>query len=480
MITDTQKINSAIAWKTTDIFLQKIGGFVVSIILARLIAPEEFGQLAMILFFSGLAGLFVDSGFSSALIQKKEHTYRDECTVFWFNIFSGTFIAAALVFAAPWIAQFYGFLELKPLVWLLAANLWLSSSIGVHTALLSKKLNFKIQMKAGVIATFFSGMVAILLAFKGWGVWALAAQIITATIINVSLLWLLHDWRPKWVFSWNSLRNLFGFGGFMLLSAFLDNLATRIYALLVGKFYSPSALGFFNRAASTKDLPQGVLAGIFSSIAFPVFSSFSDDKARLREGLRVALVAMMAINLPVMLGLLVTADTLVPALFGSRWEPAVPILKILCGVGALWPLQTVNLNVLMAQGHSNLFFRLELIKKVLLIIVVIIASQISVIAIAWGMFGAAIFAYFINVFYTQKFLDYGILQQLKDITPYIILSVVMSMLVLIAGGVTQELPIVFRLLTQIIVGSVFYSGFAYVFRLEVIRLAFNLIGIRNK
>lgn len=459
--------------------LSRGAGFLISMILARLITPEEFGIVALLLLFSGVAGLFVDSGFGAALIQKREHTFDDECTVFWFNLIAGTIAGALLALAAPWIARFYAQPILEPLTWVMAANLWLSAWMVVHNALLTKKLHFRTKMKAGVTATVISGTLAIVLAMDGWGVWALAAQTITATAVNVALLWILHAWRPAWIFSVHSFRRLFRFGGFMLLSGLLDVVASRLYTVLVGKLYSAGDLGFFTRASATKDLPQGVLAGIFSKVAFPVFSAQSHDAVRLREWLRVALVTMMAINLPVMLGLCVTADAVVVTVYGPQWRPAVPILQVLCGVGALWPLQLANLNVLMAQGHSNLFFRLEVIKKSLLVVMVVLASRYSVLAIAWGMFASSIVAFFINSYYTEKFLGYSAWRQLSDIAPYALLASAMAAVIWIGAGFIADQPVILRLMIEVVAGAAIYIGVGRALGLEASHRAGQLLTARS-
>lgn len=427
----------------------------------------------MLMLFTAVASLLVESGFASALIQKQDHTYTDECTVFWFNLIAGTFAAAALILIAPSIALFYQQPILVPLTKLMALNLWLSAFLTVPRALLTKNLDFKTQMKAGMSGLIVSGGIAIYLAFNGWGVWAIAIQSLAATLVSGLVLWGLNSWRPSWVFSWNSFHRLFTFGGFLLLSGLLDTISTRVYTLIIGKSYGAQDLGYFYRASSTKDLPQGVLAGIFSRVAFPVYSSQAKDKDKLRECLRISLIITMAVNLPVMAGLLMTADELVPLLFGSRWEPSIPILKVLCGVGLFWPLHLANLNVLRALGYSRLIFKIEIIKKSLFIAMIILTSQISVITIAWGMFVVGLVGVLINTWYTKNFLGYGPFEQLTNLMPYFFITLMMMGAVVssqfIFDSVVESEFMILLFLTKLTVGFTTYIVLTYALNLEVLK-----------
>jgi len=433
----------------------------------------------MLMLFTAVASLFVDAGFASALIQRQDHTYTDECTVFWFNLAAGLLAALFLFLIAPWIASFFAQPILTPLTRLMALNLWLSAFLTVPTALLSKKLDFKTLMKVSISAITVSGGIAIYLASEGWGVWAIAVQTLSSTMVGGLVLWRVNSWRPSWRFSWDSFARLFSFGGFLFFSSLIDRISTQLYTLIIGKSYSALDLGYFYRASSTKDFPQGVLAGIFSRVIFPVFSSHAGDVNKLKEGLNTALVTTMAINLPLMAGLLMTADELVPILFGPRWEGAIPILKVLSGLGAFWPMHLANLNILMALGHSRLMLKLEIIKKTLFILTIILASQISVIAIAWGMLILGGMGIFINTWYTKKFLQYGALEQVKAVMPYVLVTSAM----MLAVGVTQYLLVtdsmITMLLSKISVGVLIYILLCYVFKLKILEYVRSFItGLR--
>ena len=462
-------INVAILWSGLDVLLRQGCQFGIGMVLARLISPTEFGLIGLLLFFTSIAGLFVESGFGSALIQMRDHTREDESTIFWFNLAAGTVMALALVVAAPWIADFYNQTRLVPLIWAMAFNLWMSGWLTVHTSLLTKKLDFRTQMRASLMATITAGAIAILLAFKGAGVWALIAQTLIATAVNVMMVWWLHSWRPAFIFRWDSFKRLFNFGGFLLFSSLLDTIASRSYTILIGKFYSIHDLGIYNQAMMTKNFPQNILGSVFSRVAFPVLSSQSCDPVQLKRRLKSAIQLMMAINLPVMFGVYVVADNLVPVLFGPQWLPSVRILQVLCGAGVLWPMHLANLNILMAQGHSNLFFRLEVLKQSILLLLILTASHWGILAIAYATVISSVLSFFINAYYTQKFLGYSAIAQLFDIAPYATVAFSMALLLTLLGIWLDNLPHTLKLVLQVLVGVAFYLGVGHILGLSAFR-----------
>lgn len=457
---------------------QRLGWFIIGMVLARLVAPADFGLFALMMVFSLLAMIFVESGFNSALIQKQDITYTDECSVFWFNMAAGTVVALIMVAAAPWIASSFGHEVLQPLTWLMAANLWIQSWTSVPSALLSKQLNFKVQMQAGLIATFSAGTLSIYLAWIGWGVWALALQLFATTTIRAVLLWTLYDWRPARRFSLARMRIMFRFGSYVFFSSLLGVFGNQLHAVLIGRYYNTASLGYFNRATSTRQLLQGVMTNVFNSVAFPLFSSFAQDRQRLRESMQKSMVAMMAINLPVMVGLLVTADDLIPTLFGEQWFPSVPYMQVLCLAGMIWPMQISPLNMLKAMGHSKLMFRLGLVRHSLMIVTVAVTSQISILAIAWGMVAVSVTAFLINTHYSARMLDYGALKQLRDVLPYALLAAIMAVVVLLVGAAVSEIDMGWRSLTQVLVGSVFYLGAMHMLKMDASSYAKDLLRQR--
>ena len=450
-------------------FLERIGQqgiqFILSIILARLLLPEQFGLIAMLWIFMAIAQSFINSGFGQALIQKKNVTHIDECSIFYFNILVGFLAAGLLCLAAPWIADFYN----QPLLVLLTCTLSLNLIINafglVQTTLLTKHIDFKTQLKVSVIATAISGMISVSMALNGFGVWSLVAQSLSSNLFRTVLLWFFNAWRPSLTFSFVSLRGMFAFGSRLLASGLLETVFQNIYLVVIGKLFSPAGLGFYSRAKGLQQLPVSNISTIISQVTFPVFSSVQDDKPRLKRGVRKALTMLVMINFPMMIGLAIVAEPLVLLLLTEKWAPCIPYLQLLCVVGMLYPLHVINLNVLMAQGRSDLFFRLEILKKILIIIAIAVTYRWSITAMIYGQIVTSCLAYLLNSYYTGKMLDYPITEQIWDLMPSLTLASIMG------GGVyaLHYTPIDNQsalLLVQIVTGIVLYTLLCYIFRLS--------------
>ncbi|MGH8396981.1 MAG: MOP flippase family protein [Gammaproteobacteria bacterium] len=463
-----QRALSATLWSGADILLRQGLQFVITIVLAHLLSPSEFGTIALLVLFTGIATVFVDGGFSAALIQRQDVNHNDESTVFWFNLCIGAVVALGLWAAAPAIARFYAQPILVPLMVVLALNVFLGALGAIHATLLTKRLDFRTQMKIGVVATLVSGSIAIWMAWKGYGVWSLAAQAIGMTTVTTTLLWLFNHWYPNLSFSRASARKLFGFGGYHLGSSLLEIIYVRLYTVLVGRFYGVRELGFYNNADNTKQLPAGFLTNVLSRVAFPMFSEAAEDKVKLRRGMQLAVRGTMLLNAPMMLGMAAVAEPLVRTLFGAQWLAAVPILRVLCLAGLLWPLHVLNLNVLMAQGHSRLMFRLEVTKKVIGVVLLCVGALYGVLGIAWSQVVFSVMAFTINAYYTWRFLDYGIGAQLRDFWALLCIAAVMSAIVYLASVAWHATPAV-ELIGLVVLGAVIFLTTVWLLRLAAVQ-----------
>ncbi len=411
--------------------------FVVSVVLARILAPEDFGVIAMLAMFVGVAGIFIDGGFSSALIQRQNTTLADESTVFFFNLGMGAVTALLLCGAAPWIAAFFKTPVLQYLTYAMAFNLFVGAFGSIHSTLLTKEMNFKTLAKVGAVSSLAAGVVAVYMASQGYGVWSLAGNIVVSGILTVLLLWLWHPWRPAWTISGESLTSFFRFGGYQMAAALTDVFSTNLYLVLIGKLYSAKDLGFYSRAQNTQQLPITLMVGIVNRVAFSTFATVKDDKERLVRGLRQALALSMLINTPVMLGVIILAEPLVTTLFGAQWLPSVPMLQVLGLGGLLWPLHVLNLNILVAQGRSDLFFRLTMAKKVFTISLTVVASLYGVMAVAWAQVAISVLAYFANAHYTKALLSYSGWKQLSDLKVVTLAVVPMAIVVYLLNEIMQ-------------------------------------------
>ncbi|MGO8697121.1 MAG: lipopolysaccharide biosynthesis protein [Limisphaerales bacterium] len=430
------KAVSAVIWSGVERLAGQSIRFVIGVILARLLLPAEFGLIGMLGIFMGVAQVFVNCGFGEGLVQKQNTTHRDECSVFYFNIAFGAFACVLLYLASPWIADFYHQPILTSLMRLMALDVLINSFGIVQTMLLTKEIDFKTQLKASVISTMVSGAIAVALAVKGFGVLSLAAQVLIGDALRVILLFVFHAWRPGLVFSLSSLRELLPFGSRLFASGLLNSIFTEIYSLVIGRIYAPAALGLFTRAKQMQQMPVDNLCSIVGRVSFPIFASVQEDKPVLKRGVRKAARGLVMINFPLMIGLAVAARPLVLVLLTKKWEACVPYIQMLCVGGALFPLSLIHLNALAAQGRSDLFLRLEIIKKVLVGVAVALTFRYGVKGLLAGDIVVSIISCYLNCYYSVRLIGYGWKEQILDLLPYLGIAALMGASVWLAGGLT--------------------------------------------
>jgi O-antigen/teichoic acid export membrane protein len=415
---------SAAWWSTLEILARYGVQFLVMVALARLLTPDDFGLIAMLLVFTSLGTLLVDSGFGAALIQRQQTTADDETTVFIFTMVAGVTAGAILALAAPAISAFFHQPRLADLTRVMAVVLPLGAFAAVPDALLTMKLNFRARARAEVVASLCSGTVAIILALQGFGVWSLAWQSIVSIGVRGALLWAYSGWRPLGRYRYASFRSLFGFGGYMLLTGLLNAAAVRLQSLLIGKLFDARTLGFYTLAQNTQQAPASLIDGILRRVGLPVFSTIAQDRIKLRAALRTSLRMAMFLFVPCMVGIAVVAKPLVELMYGARWIPAAQILGVLSLSAALWPVHILNLAAIGAQGRSNLLLRVEIAKQLIGIALIAAASQWGPLAIAWAVLASGVSGVGINAYYSKKLLDYGPVEQLVDQTATFVLSAI--------------------------------------------------------
>jgi teichuronic acid exporter len=460
-----QKTVHALSWSFLQAVAQRGMQFVIGIVLARMLFPEQFGLIGMITIFMAVISAFLDSGFGAALIQKREVTQTDICSIFYFNILVGVAAAGLLCLAAPWIASFYGQPVLTPLTRALSLTIVINSLGMIQNTILTKQINFKVLTKVSLIGGILSGSTGITLAALGFGVWSLVVQQITAAFFSVVCLWFFNPWRPALIFSFNALREMFGFGSRLLFSSVLDNIFNNIYYVVIGKLFSAADLGFFTRAQSLNDVPSQTVSGMVGRVTFPVFSSIQDDPARLKRGLKKALTMLGLVNFPMMIGLAVVARPLVLVMLTEKWAPSVPYLRLLCVAGLLYPLHLMNLNMLQALGRSDLFLRLEVIKKVMVAINIAVTWRWGITAMIYGIIITSVMSYYLNSYYNGVLIHYPTREQVRDLLPYLVASALMGGAVYAAGAL--QLPNQWsRLLVQVATGVIVYVCLCRAFRLK--------------
>lgn len=430
--------------------------FVVSILLARLLLPEQFGLIGMLTLFMGLAQSLLDSGFGSALIQKKDADQVDYCSVFYFNLVIGVLLTGLLWLAAPHIAVFYEQPLLTPLTRFLSLNILISAFRLVPFVMLSKRLQFKAMFQISLASVAVSGGVGVTMAFMGFGVWSLVVQSVMEAAVRMILVWIASRWQPGMVFSGNSLRAMFSFGSRMLLSGLLDTFFTNIYQVFIGKVYSPADLGYYVRAQSLQAVavqPTGMALG---RVIFPALAPIQDDRPRLKQAFKKIMTTAVFFHFPLMIGLIVVARPLITLLLTDRWSFSIPYFQLFCLVGLMWPLHVLNLNILTITGRSDTFLRLEIAKKALVVLALVITFRLGIVALLYGQIAVSIAGYLLNSYYCGKIINYSTPQQIRDFASPLLVSIGMGFAMFLVGEmVALEFQ---RLLLQFCIGVLTYLG----------------------
>ena len=448
--------------------------FIIQIVLARLLMPKDFGAIALITIFIAIASVFVQSGFSTALIQKKNADETDFSSVFYLSLLVAGFLYVVLFFTAPFIADFYREQQLISVIRVLSITLIFGAVNSIQNAIISKNMEFKRFFFSSLGGIIPSGIIGIGMAYMGFGVWALVWQQFTNQLLITMILWLTVKWRPKLVFSMDRLRTLFSFGWKLLCSALLDTTYTNIYGLVIGKMYDSAILGYYSRGNSFPSLIVSNINGSIGSVMFPALSANQDDRSRVKAMVRRSIVTSSFVIFPIMVGLAVCAEALIKIILTDKWLPCVPFLQMMCISYAFWPIHTANLQAINALGRSDIFLRLEIIKKVIGLTILSITIPFGIYIMVAFETITSLLSIIINSFPNRKLLNYGYKEQWRDIMPSLLLSVIMGAVVYTIQLIGWNAGV--TLFVQIIVGVVIYFGIAYLLKIE----CFNYILITMK
>lgn len=451
-----QKTTKGIFWSTIERFSNQGMSFLFSVILARMLDPSDFGIIAMITIFFAVAQSFVDSGFSNALVRKTDRREEDLSTCFYFNIGVGIMAYIVLFLIAPLVASFYNQPILSPIIRITGLGVVLNSLCVVQQALFTIKIDFKSQAKVTLSATIISGIVGVVLAYQGYGVWALVWQGVVMTSARMALLWLMSKWRPTTGFSKSSFNYLFGYGSKLLASGLLDTIYNNIYPIVIGKFYTPAQLGNYSRALSFAQLPSSNITSILQRVTFPVLSTIQNDIPRLQANYRRLLKLSAFIIFPLMMGLAAVAFPMIRLILTPKWEGCSLYLQIICFALMWYPIHAINLNLLQVKGRSDLFLRLEIIKKIVGVCIMCITIPLGITAMCIGMVASSLISLFINTYYTGKLINIGCLKQMRDLTPIFINSLIMGGIVYFSIQISDN--DILQLSLSIIVGVLSYIG----------------------
>lgn len=420
------KTVKGLGWSAVDNIGKAGITFIVSIVLARLLSPEEYGLIGILTIFVNVFNEIVDSGFTSALIRKKDAKEVDFCTVFYTNLVVSVFMAALLYLAANPIASFFNRPELVELTQVMSCIVVINAFCFVQKARTTKNIDFKTQSKVTYISYTLSGIIGILLAVKGFGVWALVWQQISAQLFTAISFWIFNKWMPKLIFSWESFKEMWTFGWKLLVSSLIDTTWKEIYQVVVGKCYSPATLGLYTRAKQFSQLFSSNLTAIIQRVSYPVLSSIQDDKPRLKSAYQRVIKTTMLPTFVCMFGMAAVAKPMILVLLGEKWTGCIPFLILICIHGSLYPLHAINLNMLKVQGRSDLFLKLEIIKKLVSLGPLLLGVFIDIYLMVGCSIITSCFNYYLNAYYSGPYLSYSIKEQVKDILPSLFVAIVMA------------------------------------------------------
>lgn len=466
-------------WRFAERCGAQLVTFVVSIVLARILSPEDYGTIALVTVFTTILQVFVDSGLGTALIQKKDADDLDFSSVFYFNAALCLILYTGIFAAAPFIAKFYDDFVLVPIIRVISLTIVVAGLKNVQQAYVSRNMQFKRFFFSTIGGTIFSAILGIVLANTGFGVWALVAQQLSNVTIDTLILWVTVKWRPKKMFSWSRLRGLLSYGWRLLVSALLDTGYNSLRNLIIGRVYSKSDLAFYDQGDK---FPKVIVTNIntsIDSVLLPSMASEQDTPQRVKAMTRRAIKTSTYIMAPLMMGLAFCAEPIVTLMLTEKWLPCVPFLRIFCITYMFWPIHTANLNAIKAMGHSDCFLKLEIIKTAICLAVLLVSVRFGVMAIAYSALLTSVMSQIVNAWPNKKLLQYGYLEQVRDFAPGILLAVGMGVCVYVISFLS--LPTIVVLAIQIILGAVIYIGASAILKLEEFKYLLEMVkSLRKK
>lgn len=450
----THKTLKGTLWSFAERFTAQGIHFLVMIVIARLLSPKEFGLIGMLTIFIAVAQSLIDSGFSQALIRKQDRTETDKNTVFFFNIAVSLALYALIYLFSPWVASFYGEPQLTMVMRVTCLVVIIDSFGVVQRANYTIDIDFKTQTKASLIASILSGLTGVFFAFQGYGVWALVYQQLVNSLATVVVYWLFSKWYPRLRYSWKSFRSLFGFGSKLMVSGLLDTLYRNIYQLVIGKAFSAESLGYYANAHKFSDLPSSNLTSVLQRVTYPILCTIQDEDERLSEAYRKFLRLSAFIIFPLMCCLAAISFPLIDCVLGEKWHYAA-VLLIPISFQMMWyPIHAINLNLLQVKGRSDLFLKLEIIKKIIGITILFCSLPFGLLVMCYTGILSSLICLGINTYYTGKLINVGFFKQAKDISATLLLS--LTQFCVVWGISTLFSDNLVKLFVSIIVGLVFF------------------------
>jgi len=471
MILNNKQVVKGVFWSV----LENLGGlifkFILGIMLARILMPEDFGIFGIVMVFMDISNELVQGGFGQAYIQKKNTTKEDAATVFYFNLLVSAIIYAVLWISSPLIASFYKQPELINIIRVMAIVVIIDALRVIKLASLMKEINFKKKTVVMLISILIAGIISIVMAMKGFGIWALICNTLLSRLFNTIGLWIKSERIPLKNFSYSSLKTMFSFGSWLLISSLISKLFQNINTLFIGRYFSPAILGFYTRSNQYKNMAVGQIFTAINTVTFPVFSLMQDNKEQLRSAMKKFSQQVLLIILPLILTLLVIAKPFIILLLTEKWSPMIPYLQLFCIIGAIFPINAINNQILVAQGYSKLRFKITMIKVVLRVLNLVALYQFGVLYILGGEVLISFISLIINTYYTKKILNYGFFDQIKDVKYYYI-----GGLIAMLAGLALSL-LFYNLYILFILGIVTTVGIFFLFQYAFNREAFDVLNM---
>ncbi len=467
---------SGLMWTFSQQFGTQLISFVVGIVLARLLLPSDFGIIAMFGVIVGVATTLVDGGMTSSLIRTNELDDKDLSTVFWFNIAVAFGVYWIIFFTAPLISRFYDVEILTPIIRVYCIIIFINAFVGVQSTRFVKNMDFKTLFKIRLPSLIIGGIVGVWMAWKGFGIWALVFYPIVQSTISTIQFWLYSKWRPSFLFDKEKYKFHFNYGYKLTLSDVLNTIFKNIYTIVIGKLFSPVQLGYYNRADTLKQLPVSNLSAALNQVTFPLFAKINNDDAKLKEVYQRLMCVVIFVIAPVLCLMIIVAEPMIRFLLTEKWLPAVPYFQVLAVAGILYPIHSYNLNVLKVKGRTDLFLKLEIWKKILIVVTLLATFRFGVIGIVWGQVFNSVVAFFINTYYTGKIIHYGTWQQIGDLLPTLLLAGTIG---LIVYGLDiyffKEMQDILRLIVLSLIYGMLFMGISFVFKFKEINYIRELI-----
>ena len=458
------KAVKGVVWNAVNTYSSKGLQFVLGIILARLLAPSDYGLIGMMSIFFAISSTFIDSGFGSALVQKKDRNEDDYCTVFYINFTVSLFFYCVLFIIAPYVADFFEQPLLRDLMRVSALTLIISALVSTSRNKLYVAVDFKTTTKISLVSTSISAVIALYCAYNGYGVWTFVVQSLVSSIVSALLLFYFVRWIPQKRFSTSSFKRLFGYGSKLLAASLITDIYDNLYYFIIGKRFSATDLGQYSKAENFVSFAGTTTVNVLQSVAFPVLTEVQDDHQRLLYAYSRYIKMIAFVVFPFLLGLCGVAKPMVLFLITEKWLPCVLYLQVLC-FASLWTgIIRINLNLLYVTGRSDLVLKLEIIKKIVAFTILFISIFFGILGMCIGRVVYAVLAFYMNTYYTQKLLNYGFVTQIKEIAPSFLLSAsMMAIALFISHSITTP---VISLLVSLIVCPVYYVSVSYLFKIS--------------